>query len=335
MEENKNKPHILKDLRRLAEKILRKEPERRPKMPSEDMEEIIHELRVHQIELEMQNEQLRKTYSELEASRNRYHDLYDFAPIGYLTLTEKGLIREVNLAGAELLGVERRFLITSGFSQFIAREDRDRFYFQRQKVLETRQKQTCELKLLKKDGSVIFTQLQCIALEDERGNFNGLRVAISDITQRKQAEVDLSKYHEHLEELVKERTKELMIVNEQLQKAQQIAHLGSWEWDISTGEGVWSDEQFRIFGYTPGQIQPTYDHFVKAIHPDDSDRVLQAVQKAMEGTHRYVLEFRIIRPDKTMRRILAQGVVSSDKNDKPIKMIGTVLDITERKMLEV
>jgi PAS domain S-box-containing protein len=355
MEENKDNPQNFSELRRLAEKLLhRKKAKTQEKLP-DDREKIVHELRVHQIELEMQNEELRKTQGELEESRNKYHNLYDFAPVGYLTLDKNGLIQEINLTGADLLGLERRYLMKAAFSRFIAPEDQQVFYVHRQKVFESRLQQSCELNLMKKDGTKFFAQLQCIAIEDDNGNFNGMRAAISDITRLKQTEEELKEYRSHLEDLLKKETNELLTAQEQLQKGiieqrrseeslrkseeslskdQQIAHLGSWEWNIETTEQAWSDEQFRIFGYEPGVMKPTYDHFLEALHPDDRDRFIRAVQDAIEGTKPYEIEFRIIRSDKTRRTILAQGGVLRDEHDKPVRMVGTVLDITERKQTE-
>src|SRR5579863_8611523 len=88
----------------------------------------LHELRVHQIELEMQNEELRRTQEELEASRARYFDLYDLAPVGYFTLSEQGLILEANLTAAKLLGVPRGTLVKQPLSRFVLREDQDTYY---------------------------------------------------------------------------------------------------------------------------------------------------------------------------------------------------------------
>jgi PAS domain-containing protein len=97
----------------------------------------LHELRVHQIELEMQNEELRRTQEELEASRERYFDLYDLAPVGYFTLSEQGLILEANLTAAKLLGVARSALVKQPLSRFILPEDQDIHYLHRKALLET------------------------------------------------------------------------------------------------------------------------------------------------------------------------------------------------------
>ena len=97
-------------------------------LPKDDVLELIHELEVHQVELELQNEELRRSQSELEGSRKKYFDLYDLAPIAYVTLDQNGLIREINLTGAELLGTERRRLNGRRFARFVAQSCQDNFH---------------------------------------------------------------------------------------------------------------------------------------------------------------------------------------------------------------
>ena len=144
----------------------------------------------------------------------------------------------------------------------------------------------------------------------------------------------LQEYAERLEKMVAKRTKKLQDSEVRLTEAQRIAHLGSWEWNIIDNSEIWSDEQFHIFGYNPGEITPTYQHFLDAIHPEDSDFVIDTIQKTLYEKQSYQIEFRIIRPNKEVRTILAQGQVYRDQQDKPIRMIGTVQDITERKQAE-
>ncbi len=110
----------------------------------------LHELQVHQIELEMQNEELRRAQEELELSRSRYFDLYDLAPVGYCTLSEKGLILEANLTVAKLFGAERGTLVNQPFSRFIFPEDQDTYYLHRRALWEMGAPQTWELRVLKK-----------------------------------------------------------------------------------------------------------------------------------------------------------------------------------------
>ena len=188
------------------------------KSPVKDVQKLVQELRVHQIELEMQNEELRKAQVELAESRDRYFDLYDFAPVGYFTLDEKGLIVEANLAGANLLGFERASLIKRGFSQFVAPGSQDAFYSHRKQALETGTKQVSELELKRKKDRSFYAQLQSVAVERNEGNAIQLRTAVVDITERKRAEEAIFEAHSQLERRIVERTADLLASNVQLQE---------------------------------------------------------------------------------------------------------------------
>ncbi len=125
LDENGSSESTLRDA---AEEKLGKFPGGVPSEPKDKTpEEIIHELHVHQFELEMQNEELKRVQLELEKSRNKYQELYDFIPVGYFILDHKGLIKEVNLSGAALLGIPRSELITRGFGRFVAPENLDQW----------------------------------------------------------------------------------------------------------------------------------------------------------------------------------------------------------------
>ena len=151
------------------------------------------DLRTYQIELEMQNEELRRTHQELEKARDRYIDLYDFAPVGYFTISKKGMIEEANLTGAALLGVERSRLNKKPFSRFIAPDFQDMHYIHHNRVFETGTEQTCELKLMHKQGTSFTAQLKSIAVQDDQGDFNQIRTAVLDITAHKEMEEALQR----------------------------------------------------------------------------------------------------------------------------------------------
>jgi len=176
------------DLRKRAEELLDGSPGAMEAMPPKDVQDLIEELRVHQIELEMQNDELRRSQLELQEARDRYVDLYDFAPTGYMTLNQGGLIIEANLTCAELLGVERFRLINSRFSAFVAPGFQDEYYLCVKRALQASDKQTCELELKTKDGIPLYVQLQGVALQDPDGDSSQLRVVMTDITARKDAE---------------------------------------------------------------------------------------------------------------------------------------------------
>ncbi|MFO7728720.1 MAG: PAS domain S-box protein, partial [Desulfonatronovibrio sp.] len=203
--ENMQKKQTDNNLRRRAEESLGKISDGQMESPDMDTQKLIHELRVHQVELEMQNEELRQSQAELESSRKRYLDLYDFAPIGYFTLDEKGFIQKVNLTGAGMLGYDRAFLKGKGFSEFVAPESQDEFYLHRKQTFANDIKHICELKLINRNGAEFHVQLQSVSVGKDVNN-SRLRIAAIDITERVRSREELKRSHEHLEQRVEART---------------------------------------------------------------------------------------------------------------------------------
>ena len=146
--------------------------------------ELAHELQVHQIELEMQNEELRKTQLELEEARARYFDLYDLAPISYCTLDEMGVILEANLATAELLGEARRVLVGQRISRYILKDYQDSYYLCRKLLLTSGERQSCELHMVKADGSAFWVNLTIASATTSTGK-TVQRLVLTDITNAK------------------------------------------------------------------------------------------------------------------------------------------------------
>ena len=173
-------------LRERAEEKLKDNPEVFPSLSMEEKDRLFHELQVHQIELEMQNEELRRAQLALEAARNEYSDLYDFAPVGYFTVSEKGMIAAVNLTGASMLGVERQRLIGKPFSHFVHQEDQDLYYFHKKALLEEMSQKSCELRLMGKEGCTFYAHLECAPVEPGGGRAPHIRVAVSDITEQEE-----------------------------------------------------------------------------------------------------------------------------------------------------
>ncbi|MBZ0132787.1 MAG: PAS domain S-box protein [Rhodocyclaceae bacterium] len=160
-------------------------------------QELLHELQVHQIELEMQNEELRRTQIALEESRDRYVDLYEFAPIGYLTLSDKGLITQANMTVADLLGVARGKLLQRRFSTLVAPEDRDRFHRLFVSGMQHENRQAYDLKLVRGDGSIFPAHLDCLSVA-AAGAAPVKRVTLTDISELKLAEAAILKLNETL-----------------------------------------------------------------------------------------------------------------------------------------
>ncbi|MBU1397416.1 MAG: PAS domain S-box protein [Proteobacteria bacterium] len=181
----------------------------------DEVRQILHELRVYQVELEMQNEELRRTQGELDASRVRYFDLYDLAPVGYVTVSEKGQILETNLTAAILFGVTRGALLKQILTRFIHKEDQAIYYLHSKQLFETGELQTCELRMVKKDGVSFWASLAATGVHESDGA-SVCRIVMRDITERKQAEAALQQAYDELEERVVARTKELQQANKDL-----------------------------------------------------------------------------------------------------------------------
>ncbi len=161
-----------------------------PATPDRPAEELLHELEVHQIELEIQNEELRRTQAVLEESRDRYMDLFEFAPVGLFTLTSTGLIGEANLTGAALLGIERKRLLHSRFSRFIAAKHRDHWHQKLMHMLLHGGKHHSELAMQHADESAFAASLDFMSQSNGQ-TLPVVRIALADISERKRAEDEL------------------------------------------------------------------------------------------------------------------------------------------------
>jgi PAS domain S-box-containing protein len=172
------------ELRRKAEKTVASQS---ATAGDPDTKRLLHELQVHQLELEMQNNELRRAQVELEESRERYFDLYDLAPVAYVTLSEKDQILEANLTAATLLGLERSVLIKQPLSRFILKDDQEIFCRFRKQLFENGGPQVCELRIMSHDSSQFWARIEAAATQDAAG-VSVCRAMISDITERKRVE---------------------------------------------------------------------------------------------------------------------------------------------------
>ncbi len=169
--------------------------------------------------------------------------------------------------------------------------------------------------LRRKNGEIFPAEITTTFFNDEHDNIHVISI-IRDITRRKQAEDGL------------------LLSTTRLAEAQRIAHLGNWDWNITTNELVWSDEIYRIFGSSPQQFGATYNDFLNFVHPEDREFVEKSVDDALHKGNPYNIDHRIILPDKSVRVVHEVGEVTFDEVGRPVRMIGTVYDITERKRAE-
>ena len=280
-------------------------------------DDLLQELRTYQIELEMQNEELRSAYAALESSRDRYLQLYDFAPFGYLTLTEEGLIANANLTFATFLGVEREKLISHRFTDYVKSKDSNHWYHCLHATKQHREKQNCELTLLRTDGNSFQAYLECLYIEADDAP-PVMHITLTDITKRKRAE-------EALQEIE---------IRHALALA--CADMGTWYWDIKSGRFDFSKRWAEIRGYRLEEIEPNISVWKNGIHPDNLPVVRAKLAEHLAGhTPFFQAEYRVPTKSGFWVWILDRGkVIDHDVEGNPLRMAGVEMDITGRKQAE-
>ena len=209
--------------------------------PSEEVaarktDELIHELQVHQIELEMQNEELRRTQLCLEEIKDRYMELYDFAPVGYFIFTCNGLIKEVNLTGSVFLGLTRQKLLSRGFGHFVVPGDLKLWDDYIACTLKNWEKQTCELMLKRDDGSMLFVRMDSIRMEAGEGTTE-IRTAMTDITHHRLIGEEVRSVQEYTENVLDTVREPMIVVDEKLTVV-SASHSFYHTFGVSPGESI-------------------------------------------------------------------------------------------------
>ena len=308
-------------LRRLAEKRLLDRDVDLSDRPIEDINELIHELEVHQVELEMQNEELRQAQMGLEAARDKYTDLYDFAPVGYFSMSDKGLILGSNLTGATMLGMEKGNLTGRRFSQFITTDDQDVFYLHRQKLFEAKTKYVCELKMKRKDGTEFYAQLESCPVVGEAGNCSTLRSSLSDVTERKQVELALIESKLEIESIVR-------TVPDIIYRLDPHGRI------------TFVSDSVKRYGYQPAELLGT--NVMKIVYPEDRIKTIHRIKERRAGDRSTKsFETRLITKNQTpvsleVFLISAEGLYSPAKFGLGafLGTQGIARDISARKQAE-
>ncbi|MFT5467034.1 MAG: PAS domain S-box-containing protein [Verrucomicrobiales bacterium] len=177
-------------IRERAEQLLGATPDDIADMAPEDVQRVVHELQVHQIELELQNDELRRTQVELVEAQDRYTNLYKYSPVGYFVCGGDGMIREANMTAATILAKDRTSLIGRQLSDFVAFDSQDTLYLSWAEALASESRTLCELKMTRPDAAALDARLDIVALDIESAD--EVRVTLSDISERKQAEAQLT-----------------------------------------------------------------------------------------------------------------------------------------------
>ncbi len=400
-----------------------------------DTQRLLHELQVHQVELEIQNEELRKARDEMEAGQEKYSDLYEFAPVGYFTLTVEGTIHQVNLTGASLVGIERARLVGRTFGSLLSAELRPVFNSFLEQVFAGQAKQERDFDFLRSGKSPRIVNLKA----QRSASGKDCRVVMVDITEQTQAEAATAKLAaivktsndaiisidlngivtswnagaekifgysasemvgrpitrliptdrlreevqimrrlrngediDHFETLRvakdgrllemsitvspiryasgkivgaskvarditdRKRAEEALRESEErLRLSQDVAHVGTFDWDLTTGINIWTPRLEALYGLPPGGFPITQPAWEKLVHSDDRAAAVALVNQTLRSGKTVEGEWRVIWPDGSIHWIAGRFRAFKDKFGKPIRLTGVNIDITERKTMEI
>ena len=438
----KRRPHIriaVTDVRQGAEAQLRNRRNRKPpgEQDSEttsDTQRLLHELRVYQLELETQNGELQRARDELEASLEKYSDLYEFAPIGYFTLAVEGIIQQVNLTGASLIGIERSRLLGRPFGSLLSPELRPAFKSFLERVFACQATQEGNFDLLRTSNPHRIVNLKA----QRTASGSNCRVVLVDMTEQAKAEADTAKLAaivkssndaiiskdlngvvtswnagaerifgysasemvgcpisrlippthlaeqaqimsqlkrgegvDHFETLRVTKDGRLVEVSvtvspiryasgkvvgaskvarditdrkraeealreseERLRLSQDVAHVGTFDWDIATGINIWTPNLEAMYGLPPGGFARTEAAWEKLVHADDRAAAIACVNKTLRSGKTVEGEWRVIWPDGSIHWLAGRFRAFKDKFGKPVRLAGVNVDITDRKSAE-
>ncbi|NTV00282.1 MAG: sigma 54-interacting transcriptional regulator, partial [Methanoregulaceae archaeon] len=260
----------------------------------------------------------KRTEEALRVSQDRFRSLVEMTSDWIWEIDSRGVYTYVSPKVKDLLGYRAEEVLGKTPFDLMPAREADRIAMDLKPVFDNVQPiRNLENINLHKDGHPVILETSGIPIVDPAGTLTGYRGVDRDITERKQAE-------------------EALIQSEsRLIEAQRIGHVGSWEWDIVTGDLQWSDEVYRIFGFRPQQFGATYEVFMKGVHPEDSEAVRETMKRSITGPDiPYSVEHRVIRPDGSERTVHGRGEVTFDAHGTPVRMAGTVQDITDLKRAE-
>ncbi len=252
---------------------------------------------------------------ELSRATQYASDLFEAAPDAVLVINEKGEIVKANIQAERLLGYRRNEFSTLKVEDLVPANFRNEHKHIREDAFDDAKPRMLssdvEFSAITKNGKAIPVDITLSYSLQVEGKY--AIATIRDISERRKVE------HEF-------RYNQLM-----LNKAQEISHVGSWDWNLKNNKLEWSDEVYRIFGYEPQEFKANYNAFLDSLHSEDRDSVINAVNAALGIEKKYDIEHRIVRPDGEERVVHEQGEVLHGNDGKPFRMIGTVRDITELK----
>jgi PAS domain S-box-containing protein len=246
----------------------------------------------------------------LRHSEENFRALFDSANDALFILDPEGNFIDVNRSGHKRLGYRKDELITTHISILVPPEFAGKV-LERIAEVKSRGNAVFESAHICKDGSIMPVEINAMLIDYE--GRKAIFSIVRDITKRKEAE------------------KALLVSESRLKYAEQIAHLGYWEWDISTNQVLWSDELYRIYGYEPREISPDYGLIVDTMHPESRKEFLDAIDAALKRKRPFEMDYDFFRKDGTLESLHTIGKAYFDADGKPARMFGIVQDVTDQK----
>ena len=290
------------DLRTKAEAKVAVQTAANESLSDQEVKRLFHELQIHQVELEMQNEVLTRTKCDLEATRDSYFTLYDLAPVGYLTLNKDGLIQKANLTAATMLSLRTDDLINRPIQKFIFSDDIDSYYLQTRSAIEASEDFKSELRFVQSDGSPFWALLQASTQNDE------LFVTLTDISERKQLEESLLTANNTLKEQIAERDRAtnalheneqiLIYQNRQAAMGEMIGNIAH-QWRQPLNSLALLTQRLELFFGTP-----KFDKELLNSSVADSMKIIRHMSKTIDDFRDY------FKPDKEKSEFNVREVIN-------------------------
>lgn len=315
MNKRNSNPEDAARLRQMAEEKLKKQKTQVKKTVSEaEKLKLIHELQVHQIELELQNEELVIAKEKAEQAEKIITELYDFAPSGYFTLNKEGNIVQLNLTGAKMLGKERGRLIDVRFALFLTNETRTVFQDFIDKIYKSKTMISCEVAIGNNGLPRKYLYLTATLDVDE----NHCLLTASDISQKKLAEKALEESEQRYALVI------------------DASEQGIWDWNTETNEVFYSKQWKKQIGYEDDEIENNFDSWIDHLHPDEKEDCRRAIQAYLNNpVEHFFLEFRFRHKDGSYRWMNTKAASILNENGKVVRMFGTHTDITDKKNADI
>jgi PAS domain S-box-containing protein len=290
----------------------------------EELSIALEELQVANEELFQQHEELCRQNQELsvaqqavEAERQRYQELFEFAPDAYLVTDTNGVIQEANRAAATLLNISQTFLVGKALNLYVVKNERPVFHSKLTELYQADEVQEWEMYLQPRNKTPIIAAVKVAAVRNQLGNLVCLRWLLRDIIDRKRIDLELRQAHDRL------------------QLAANALNGIIYDWDIDTRTIKRTEGLFNVLGYCPEEAEPTPDWWTQRIHPDDQQRVRQEVSDALTNRSNYTIEYRIHHKNEHYLHILEKALIIRDATGRAVRVVGSNIDITPRKQAEM